>query len=63
MWLKDLFNKVLIEGKMPDVWRKWLVVSILKGKGDIQHCTNYMDIKFMKIVLGFEKRLFISVLI
>lgn len=29
------FNEVLIEGKMPEVWRNCYVVPIFKGEGDI----------------------------
>jgi len=33
--ISDLFNKVLVEGKMPEEWRKSFVVPIFKGKGDM----------------------------
>ncbi|KAL4149333.1 hypothetical protein QTP88_003299 [Uroleucon formosanum] len=46
-WLKGLFKKVLMEGKMPEVWRKSFIVPIYKGKGDIQECGNYRGIKLM----------------
>ena len=47
-WLKNLFNKVLIEGKMPEDWRKSFIVPIFKGKEDIQECGNYRGIKLMR---------------
>jgi len=46
-WLKDLFNKVLIEGKMPEDWRKNFIEPIFKGKGDIQESVNYRRIKLL----------------
>lgn len=29
-WLKDLFNKLLVERKMPEYWRKKFIVTIFK---------------------------------
>jgi len=45
--LKELFNMVLIERKMPEGWRKSLIVPIFKDKGGIQECGNYRGIKLM----------------
>lgn len=33
--------------KMPDEWRKRMLVTIYKNKGDTQSCTIYHQIKFM----------------
>ena len=33
--------------RSPDEWRKNILVSIYKNKGDIQSCTNYRGIKLM----------------
>ena len=33
--------------KMPDDWRKSILVPIYKNKGDIQNCANYRGIKLM----------------
>jgi len=46
-WLKDLFNKVLIEGKIPEDWRKSFIVPIFKSKEDIQEYGNFRGIKLM----------------
>ena len=37
----DFFNKIILIKKMPDEWRKCILVPIYKNKGDIQSCTNY----------------------
>lgn len=46
-WLKDLFNKVLIEVKIPEYWRKSFIEPIFKGKWYIKECGNYIGIKLM----------------
>jgi len=33
--MKDLFNKVPVEKKMPNEWKKRIVVPTFKGKGDM----------------------------
>ena len=44
-WLTKFFNKVLVEGKIREAWRKSCVIPIFKGKGDVQDCGNYRGIK------------------
>ena len=46
-WLMNFFNKIIVTKKMPDEWRKNILVSIYKNKGDIQSSTNYKGIKLM----------------
>jgi len=46
-WLKDLFNKMIVEEKMPNKCKKSIVIPIFKGKGDVQECNNYRGIKLM----------------
>lgn len=45
--MKEFFNKVLVKGKIPDKWKKGVVVPIFEGKRDIQDCRNHRDIKIM----------------
>ena len=47
IWLTRLFNTILMTKKMPDEWRRSVVVPIYKNKGDIQNYTNYRGIKLM----------------
>jgi hypothetical protein len=47
VWLTKLFNTIFRSNKMPGEWRKSILVSIFKNKGDIQSCTNYRGIKLM----------------
>jgi hypothetical protein len=40
VWLTKLFNTIFRSNKMPDEWRRSILVPIFKNKGDIQSCTN-----------------------
>ena len=46
-FLVNFFNRLLQGEKMPDEWRKSVLVSLYKGKGDIKECGNYRGIKLM----------------
>ena len=46
-WLTNVFNKIFRTKRIPDEWKKSIMVPIYKNKGDIQNCTNYCGIKFM----------------
>ena len=43
-WLTNLFNKIWLTKKMPNEWRKSILVPLYKNKGDIQS-SNYHEIK------------------
>jgi hypothetical protein len=45
--LTDLFNGIVGEGKVPDVWLRSVTVPIWKGKGDVAECTNYRPIRLL----------------
>jgi hypothetical protein len=47
VWLTKLFNTIFRSNKIPDEWRRSILVPIFKNKGDIQSCTNYRGIKLM----------------
>ena len=42
--------------KMPDEWRRSILVPIYKNKGDIQSCTNYREIKLMSHTMKLWER-------
>ncbi|KAK3524972.1 hypothetical protein QTP86_011798 [Hemibagrus guttatus] len=46
-FLTSLFNRVLESEKMPEEWRRSVLVPIIKNKGDVQSCSNYKGIKLM----------------
>jgi hypothetical protein len=41
VWITKLFNLIFRSNKMPDEWRRSILVPLFKSKGDVQSCTNY----------------------
>jgi Reverse transcriptase (RNA-dependent DNA polymerase) len=56
MWLTKLFNTIFRSNKMPDEWRRSILVSIFKNKGDIQNCTNYKGIKLISHTINLWEK-------
>jgi len=56
-WLTNLFNKIWLTKKMPNEWRKSILVPLYKNKGDIQSCSNYREIKLMCHTMKFWERI------
>ena len=46
-FLKEVLNLIIDEEKIPDIWRKSILIPIFKNKGDIMNCGNYRGIKLM----------------
>ena len=46
-FLKEALHKITDEEKIPDIWRKSILIPIYKNKGDIVNCGNYRGIKLM----------------
>ena len=46
-FLTRLFNKILEDERMPDEWRRNVLVPIFKNKGNVQSCSNYRGIKLI----------------
>ncbi|KAK6737515.1 hypothetical protein RB195_019929 [Necator americanus] len=42
-----LFNKIVAEGRTPDVWQTSVTVPVWKGKGDIADCTSYRPTRLL----------------
>ncbi|KAK3570181.1 hypothetical protein QTP86_015886 [Hemibagrus guttatus] len=53
-FLASLFNRVLESEKMPEEWRRSVLVPIFKNKGDVQSCSNYRGIKLMSHTMKKE---------
>jgi hypothetical protein len=56
VWLTKLFNIIFRSNKMPDEWRRSILIPIFKNKGDIQSCTNYRGIKLMSHTMKLWER-------
>ncbi|KAK3550571.1 hypothetical protein QTP70_000048 [Hemibagrus guttatus] len=55
-FLASLFNRVLESEKMPEEWRRCVLVPIFKNKGDVQSCSNYRGIKLMSHTMKLWER-------
>ena len=56
VWLTKLFNLIFRANKMPEEWRRSILVPIFKNKGDVQSCTNYRGIKLMSRTMKLWER-------
>ena len=55
-FLTRLFNRILDSEKMPEEWRRSVLVPIFKNKGDVQNCGNYRGIKLMSHTMKLWER-------
>ena len=47
-FLTRLFNRLLMGERMPEEWRRSVLIPIYKNKGDAQCCGNYRGIKLLR---------------
>ncbi|KAK3553157.1 hypothetical protein QTP86_031731 [Hemibagrus guttatus] len=55
-FLASLFNRVLESERMPEEWRRSVLVPIFKNKGDVQSCSKYRGIKLMSHTMKLWER-------
>ncbi|KAK3550918.1 hypothetical protein QTP70_008728 [Hemibagrus guttatus] len=55
-FLASLSNRVLESERMPEEWRRSVLVPIFKNKGDVQSCSNYRGIKLMSHTMKLWER-------
>ncbi|KAK3569308.1 hypothetical protein QTP86_026541, partial [Hemibagrus guttatus] len=55
-FLTSLFNRVLESERMPEEWRRSVLVPIFKNKGDVQSCSNYRGIKLRSHTMKLWER-------
>ena len=54
-WLTDLFNAIVMEGRIAaDRIKSWMI-RVFKGKGDALECGTYRGIKLLDQVKVFER--------
>ena len=55
--LRDIFNMVIRTGRMPEKWRRSILMQIYKGKGDVLSFSNYRGTSSCAIHLNFGREL------
>ena len=55
-FLTRLFKKLLEDERMPDEWKRSVLVPIFKNKGDVQSCSNYRGITLISHTMKLWKR-------
>ncbi|KAK3562534.1 hypothetical protein QTP86_001253 [Hemibagrus guttatus] len=55
-FLTSLFNRVLESERMPEEWKRSVLVPIFKNKGDVQSCNNCRGIKLMSHTMKLWER-------
>ena len=56
-FLTRLLNKLLMGERMPEEWKRSMLNSIHKNKGDAQCCGNYRGIKLISHTMKVWKKL------
>ena len=56
-FLTRLFNRLLMGERMPEQWRRSVLIPIYKNKGDAQCCGNYRGIKLMSHTMKVWERI------
>ncbi|KAK3570786.1 hypothetical protein QTP86_025427 [Hemibagrus guttatus] len=55
-FLTSLFNRVLESERMPEEWRRSVLMPIFKNNGDVQSCSNYGGIKLVSHTMKLWER-------
>lgn len=55
--LTKIFNNILINGEMPEEWRRSTITPIYKGKGDHMNCASYRGIKLLNHTMKLWERI------
>ena len=56
-FLTRLFNRLLVGKRMPEEWRRSVLIPIYKNKGATQCCGNYVGIKLMSHTMKVWERI------
>jgi exonuclease III len=56
-WLHKLVNEILMQEKIPDEWRKSILIPIYKKKGNAMECGNYRGIKLIEHCMKVFERI------
>ena len=50
-FLTKLFNRLLMGERIPEEWRRSVLIPIYKDKGDAQDCGNYREMKMISHIM------------
>ena len=56
-FLTRVFNRLLMGERMPEEWRRSVLIPIYTNKGDVQCCGNYREIKLMSHIMKVWERI------
>ena len=56
IWVTDLCNAVVRDGKIPEDWCKSWMMNVYKGKGDALVCGSYRGIRLLEHVMKILER-------
>ena len=56
MWMTDVCNAVVRDGKIPEDWSRSWMVNVYKGKGDALICGSYRGIKLLEHAMKVLER-------
>ena len=56
-FLTKLFSKLLVGERMPEEWRRSVLIPIYKKKGDAQCCGSYRGVKLMSHIMKIWEKI------
>ena len=56
MWMTDVCNAVVRDGKIPEDWSRSWMTNVYKGKGDALTCGSYRGIKLLEHAMKVLER-------
>ena len=56
LWMADVCNAVVKDGKIPEDWSRSWMMNVYKGKGDALACGSYRDIMLLKHAMTVLER-------
>ena len=56
LWMTDVCNAVVKDGKVPENWNRSWMVNVYKGKGDATTCGSYRGIKLLQHAMKVLER-------
>ena len=56
-FLTRLFNRLLVGKRIPEEWRRNVLIPIYKNKGNTQYCKNYRKLKLMSHTMKVWERI------